>query len=359
MYSFVDFKSNLRTHKKMLIFILLIQIFSVNIIYFSYGLINHFSVKVNEAEGTSLHYEFEQYEEGMKVEKIQKFYSEVLPVIENKINYFYVLGFCDEKGISSSAGYKNGKYYLAENLKKMKIKGKLFSEAQLNNDEPVVMVSNDLLNDSGEIEVGDMVYKSIANFSTPDNMIIFPYKMLPEQAKIVYTSFYLKKPLLESEYNRIAMAVKRFLGHNVYFPEFDGIKNEADIRSYTGIIFVLFAMAIVCAINYCILFNYILECKRKNYAIIQTCGCNRKRAIGVYIMEMFIMLITTFITAIIIFDKVTRPISSNVFEYMDYYYGLKSYLEIGMIYLLVSMVSFYFMILRYSSKSLIKVLREG
>lgn len=369
-YLIKDFKTNFRTHKTMMISIILIQIVSVLIIYSSYGLVNHYKVKANEAEGTSLYYIIESFsDETAEFGQVELFFDEIFSKLERKLNYYYIIGSQDGIFMSSSVKYENGKYFASDELKKS-IKsmipsgqGDIFSESQLNNNENVIIATGDLCKYGEEMTFDGKNYKCIGEISTSvaklDKEVYFPFQTFPRSVGIYGMLLDLKKPLLESEYNFLVDAIHKYLGEEFYIPEFDGIQTQSDTRGYVGMITVLIALSVICAVNYCIIYNYILESKRKNYSIIQICGAGKRIAISTYFSEMVILLLTTFLIGVVVFDKLLRKWILNVFEYADYFYNCEVYLKLGVVYIVISAITFYIMILRYVSKPLIKVLREG
>ena len=220
----------------------MIQILSVIIIYSSYGIINHYNTKTEEVEGTSLSFMFTRSDEDvyLTLDEVKNFYDMIMPVIGNKLDYFFFMSWNTvndmRMSIECAVAYSDGKYDIAklyESNRGFITEGDMFSKDQLNSGEYVFVGCNTLFGIDDIISISGNDYKCVGIFSgdIPEDMIYVPYDVYPYTESINHTSFYLTKPLLESEYNYVHEAVENCFGDKLIIPEFDGIRNESDYRA--------------------------------------------------------------------------------------------------------------------------------
>ena len=330
--------------KKELLFVIMlifIQLLSVVVIFSSYGIINHYNTKTSEVEGSALSFRFEGNVEYC-VDEIYSFYGEILPKIERKLDRIFVLGKCNGYMIQSSAGYRNQKY----------TKGSFYSDLKGFTDETYtdkmyhVIVSEDLADE--EIILGDMKYDTVGihPVKTMDNMVCVPYTVLPEDAIYNFTSFFLTVPLTETEYNFISESMERNFGGKLTMPEFDGIANESEYRVYKNMILIIVAMVFMCGINYCIIYQYLIERNKKSFSVIRICGCTKGKAMAGYLIEMLTESLVMFGVGTLIFYKAIYPIITKYFEYAEYYYSGKVTAYILTAYVAVLFVVYFFEVKR-------------
>ena len=342
--------------KKELLFVMMlvfIQLISVIVIFSSYGIINHYNTKTKEVEGSTLRFGFECSEAMYCNEEIYSFYGEILPKIERKLDRIFVLGFSGKYRIQSSAGYKNNKY-----TKGSFYYGLAFSDETYDKQLCEVVVSKDLADE--EIVMGNKEYKTVGIHpeKTMREMVCVPFTVLPDDSKYVYTSFFLTVPLTESEYNFISESMERNFGGRIHMPEFDGIPNESEYRVYKNMILIIAAMVLMCGINYCIIYQYLIEQNKKSFAVLRICGCTRGKAMAGYLFEMLTESLLLFLIGAVIFYKAVYPIVNKYFEYAQFYYDKSVNVYFMVIYLAVLFLIYFIQVKRFVKESPSALIKE-
>lgn len=343
--------------KKELLFVMMlifIQLISVIVIFSSYGIINHYNTKTKEVEGSALHFGFECSESKYCNEEIYSFYGEILPKIERKLDRIFVLGFCGKYRIQSSAGYKNNKYIKGSFYKNLKE----FSDETYDKQLCEVIVSEDLADDS--IVFGNEEYKTVGIHpeKTMREMVCVPFTVLPYDARYDYISFFLTVPLTESEYNFISESMERNFGGRIHMPEFDGIPNESEYRVYKNMILIIAAMVLMCGINYCIIYQYLIEQNKKSFAVLRICGCTRGKAMAGYLFEMLTESLLLFLIGAVIFYNAVYPVVNKYFEYAQFYYDKSVNVYFMVIYLAVLFLIYFIQVKRFVKESPSALIKE-
>lgn len=351
----LNLKRLIKGERAIALLFLLVQLMSVITIFFSYGIINHFNTKVNEVEGISLKYHLgRQVDMHMNKEEVERFYEEIIPVIKNKVDYISIIGYTDESvGVQVSFGYEKNKLVVSPYLNSIAgnmVEGRMLSDEEINSDKNVAVVGTDILVENNMVRIGAEEYKviGVTGVAPCSDVIFVPFKAMPDNYnRIVNIGIYLEKPLLESEYNAMVKATRRNMGDKVKVPEFDGIKNTSFIRVYNDLIFVTVILIAVCALNYCIIYRYILEKRRRSFAIARICGCTRTKAIIIYMVELLLISFLTLLVGAITYLKFLLPKAVEYFEYIEYYHNTSNNIQIIIIYILSLLVVYMGLVTRF------------
>lgn len=364
---FNNIKSLIKTSKMFVFLLIFIQLMSVVVIFSTYGIINNYSVKLNEIEGSIYQYEIYSLEDDpyQKREDILAFYDNVLPVVEKKLRHFGVEGKTysnklEHGGMLLAYGeYREG--IICPSGIQKSLKGHNFTDEQVLNGEKVVIISQDFKyeNVGSYIDFDGEDYKLIKIYRGFDPyLVLFPFSALPKDAQIGVCYLTLNSPLTRTEHEAVYEISKRYLG-SVNFPEFDGIENESEYRVYRNMIFVLIAIVTICGINYCIIYQYLIKRNRSAFAVIRICGCKRGRAVFGYVLEMLIESAALFGIGMLIFKKwLLNGVIAKYFEYATYYYDTHTYWFCFAVYMAVLFVIYLIQIIGYVKVTPAKLMKE-
>lgn len=372
MFDFMkfDIKKMFSDKKILLILCILVQVVSVIVIILSYGVINHYNTKIDEPEGYELHYRFKRNKEYdtetqrsyLDMPNSRKFLDKVLPLIENKLDYFFVLGEYNGYILQSSTGYNRGIYTLSIQLKERVAlsSGEMFSEEEIRNGEKIIIAGTNMITNDDYIMLGDEKYKlkGVLKESGLSKAFFVPYGAIPDDANVRTLSFLLEKPLLKSEYDVIAETLRECFGDKVIIPEFDGIVNESNNRVYRDIIFVSVILMFVFAIDYCIIYRYILEKRRKLFAISRICGASKLKMSLVYMVELLSMSMITLIVGAFLFHNLILTRVRRIFEYIELYCDMDAYMMLSLIYMGILFVVYLFLIVKFVRKTPVSLMKE-
>lgn len=353
--------------------LVIIQAFSVIIIFSSYGIINHYNTKIDEVEGGSLMFELymplELYKQNGRpvrplytYEEVSSFFDEILPRIERKVDYIYAYGYTSDPQLmlETSAGYKKGRYTASRYFKKLfsQYDMESFTDEEYKNHEKVVFITS-AMEKTDTILLGNTEYKVVGVLPMKEFEAVFiPYTSYPEEIGLHLIKVFLKSPLTRTEYDFLKETGEKYFGERGEVSEFDGIENESDYRVYRNMIFIIIGMVVICGINYCIIYQYLIYRNRNAFAICRICGCTRGRAAFGYITELLVESAAMFVLGAFVFYKWILNIVDEYFEYAVFYYNRQIDIYIFAVYMGVLFIIYSVQIYNYVRKTPSKLIKE-
>lgn len=382
-YIFKDFQNMIKMEKFLVILLVCIQLMSTIVIYFSYGVTNHYNTQIGVTEGTDLAYTIQPInasEEYLSLDDIHTFHESIITLFEYKLEA--VIPMCSyecktEKNektafVLSTIKYIDGKYtagsthfydvVLPERGSDAYIyKDNEYIIEQFDSDNPVALVGGNLVTEENSILINETEFEIVGVFNK--NFLTFhiyiPYSQLPEDGEYQFVGLTLSKPLLETEYEELVSVVEQcFGGKAEVCEEFNGIRNENQYRVYRGIILILAIFVVMSGLNYCVIYTHLLDKRRRMLAASRICGCTRFKALIIYIVELLSISIVTLIVGLLIFIYAIMPNVKATFEYMEYYFNSEVYVKIALAYIGVLTISYLAIVLRYVKKTPVRLVKE-
>ena len=121
---------------------------------------------------------------------------------------------------------------------------------------------------------------------------------------------------------------------------------------YNTIIIISILIAILAAVNFAVLYRYILSRRTKTLAVFRMCGCTKFTALRMFLSECMFITVPLFALTTIIYDKFMLPKLGQHFEYIESAYSFKLYLLIFGIYIAATFVVLTVMISRFLGKTI-------
>ncbi len=358
----LNFRRLIRGERAMALLFVVVQLVSVIAIYFSYGIINHFNTKADATEGITTKYGFEAYhsegnEKFIEQKELKAFFNNIVPVLKNKIQAIFSMGITDDNiRVMTSFGYDDDKFTLSplldQTIRPTLISGRFFNEDELQTGAHVAVVGSKLFEGQDSLYIGSTEYKivGVIEHEAYTESAFVPYQAIPENCnEIFYFSIHLTKPLLETEYDTMVHYIDTYIGDKVPIPAFDGIKNPTFTRVYNDLLIVTAILIVVCAFNYCIIYRFILEKRRKTFAVSRICGCTRLKAVAIYMVELLMISLVTLGIAIFIYIKLLLPVADNYFEYIEYYHTSVDNIKIAITYIISLFAVYLILVTRFVS----------
>lgn len=162
---------------------------------------------------------------------------------------------------------------------------------------------------------------------------------------------HFEKTITWSQYNEVREMFEQSFGNAVTVSDLD-ISESENYYLYNTIIVISILIALLAAINFAVLYNYILFKRTKKLAVFRICGCTKTKAFTMFISECMMLMIPLFVVTTIIYDRLVLPKLGEHFEYIESAYSMKLYLLIFMIYIVTSVIVLSFMISGFLSKSI-------
>ena len=392
-YLFKNLKSFIKTEKMIFLLVLLCIVTSSFIINFSYGLYQNYNVvkKEETSDLTEMVITINNPDDVTKQKLKECIFSisdstnssmkmyVASPIIEpfyskqndpdqpwNAIMMYFV---AENGRIKHSASFE-------ENLKNNGnlVSGEYFNDAQETNGDKVAIVR---IIEDGQMDLGctkeittrvegekrwvqiqNKEYEVIGyhkQLATP----FFPFESLDEETTFQnWIGIVFKDSMTISEYQDIKNNFESIFGNSVSVPELD-IPESENYYLYNTITAISVLIALLAAINFSVLYKYILSKRTKTLAIFQLCGCTRSKILFLFISECMLIAIPLFTLTTVFYDKVVLPYLSKYFEYIEGAYNIKLYLLIFAIYIFSTIFVLLIMILRFLRKTINEARREN
>jgi ABC-type antimicrobial peptide transport system permease subunit len=197
-------------------------------------------------------------------------------------------------------------------------------------------------------------YKVLGRYSTlhdvQPNRLDISYYAAPDSMQIDSLSYYFEGFVPKKTFNEVTSLFKIEFGDNVTTNDPDDFL--VDEHSYYSTVMLISLMFIlVSAINFALLFRYILGVRNRSISIFRIEGCRRIKAVKMFAGEFALISLICFSVSTLVYNFAALPKLKNLFEYMDYIYSWKTYLIIFVMYMLVIMLTVIVMILRFIKKT--------
>lgn len=357
-YIFKNLKSFIRTERMIFSLMLICVVVSSFVIDFSYGLYQNYHVVKKEETGDLSEFEINFHNTDSKYASKEVLKDTMLSFsddLNNEISTYYIgvdvpelhdYGYC-----ACRVSIKDGKFaaneVFKENLERQGLSDSYFSDEQEANGEHVALVMED--------------NQFIERFVSDDETIIFqgsefkvigygglctvtvPFNSLKGDTVVNNITFVFDKFITRSQYDEIKEKMSNAFKDIADIPNLD-IPESEQYYLYNTVIIISVMIALLSAINFAVLYRYILSKRLKSLAIFRICGCSVGKALGIFLSECMIITIPVFTATTILYDKFILPILSKHFEYIESAYSFNLYLMIFAIYILSSLIVLIIMI---------------
>ena len=384
-YIVKNMHSFLKNEKMIFMLIILCVVTSSFIINFSYGLYQNYNVV--KAEETS---EFTEIpiiinnQEAITKAKVKECVFSISDKTNKAINMYLVFPiiepFYSQQFHDTNPWNRINLYFTAENgiikpstrfeenLKKNGnlIDGEYFNEAQEANGERVAIVELEngelsfgctkaittrIDGDKRWVEIQGKEYEVIG-YHTQMATPYFPFESLDETTNFQeLIDIVFKKPITISQYNEIKQNFELVFGDAVTVPDMD-IPESENYYLYNTIIIISILIAVLAAINFAVLYKYILSKRTKMLAIFRICGCTKLKVLSMFLMECMIIAIPLFAATTFIYDKFVLSQLGKHFEYIEDAYSFNLYVLISGIYIIATILVLILMINGFLRKTI-------
>ena len=377
---------DLKSYRMISILIVLNIIISAFVICFSYGIYQNYNVVINEGESSQRQlYIYPTSNKSlaessittkMVIDTVKSLSDETLKNVE---------GFSCDAIIPTSAmemsifvfsfAYDDGKFHGLEGI---------FTDEQYNSYENIVAINPMLRDENADVGIsvvgigswdanciGNAVSMEINDekFVIVDEISKYDFMSCPITAFYDNTPIRVQKDgwgfeitfktdISRTQYDDIVNAVALNMGDNAEVPEMD-ISPTTELFYYRTVLMISVLISILAAINFAVLYRFVLQKRIKTLTIFRRCGCTKKRIIFIYLCECMIIGLPLFALSMLLFDKIALPVLSEIFEYISLAYSPLLYSAIFGIYAVSSFAVLLIMIGTYISRHSITELKAG
>lgn len=201
-----------------------------------------------------------------------------------------------------------------------------------------VSLINEMMIDDHHILLQGETYQVVGEHGWADR-ILLPFASLDEKTVIDEYGLNLsfKQRMTHQQYDEVKAVVEQTLGDVAQVPA----KPELDrfLRNlYNTVLIIDILIAGIIALNFAILYQYIILRRKKEMGIFMLCGRNRKQSIIYFILESHSILIPSFIVGVIGYHYLLRPLISWLMPYVQDSYNFLSYATLTVAYLVMSVL---------------------
>ncbi len=268
-----------------------------------------------------------------------------------------------ERFIQLNTTLKDGKLVDYESTLKMIQDPKYRPPNEIPSDQPLMIVCRGDFPNGDKLKVGDMVefagisFQAVGFHNAVNSTVLID--TVPAELPVRGVYFGTKKMIT---YKKLSHLVEIFTKDS---PAYDTKADIGEIptaqteKFYNLNIYVSALIIVLAAINFSILFSYILETRRRSYAIMRMSGCTAAQGMRIYLTEILFSAVPVFLIAAGLYHLAVKLFLSKLFLYFDEIYTPMSYLMMFLIYLAGILLVFGTAIRRFTHVPPVEMKRKG
>lgn len=385
MYVFINIKNFIKNNTLMFVLLIIMELFSSLIILFSFGVYNHFGMQqvAKEFDTTLIRISFKQNSSLGEIKEVMGQVSDEILSQTSEIQLvssYYIDGSDTISECVTDTAYtytENGpliqnipsenmadilmymqynsetgmyeQYYKDYNVYSGHVReGRFFSNEDYQSSEKYMAYCRGAKGMNMNYEVGSTVifcgeeFEVIGRYATAfdphvaPNRLTFSYYSAPDSMEIGTVRYKFERFIPKDDFYTVASLFEDRFGDNITVntPE-DLLAIEHGYYSTVMLIAVLFI--VISAINFSILFSYILYVRNKSISVFRIEGCSRERAVRIFASEFALISSVCFVIGALVYNFILLPRLKPIFEYMDYTYSLSNYIAIFAAYMIIIM----------------------
>lgn len=184
------------------------------------------------------------------------------------------------------------------------------------------------------IEIGGNEYK-IIGVGSVGGLAEFPFSTVSGDTMLLSTIVYFDSYVATDVYDEIADIFSTYMGDRVEIDEAKTFDRDT-IYTYRTVVLISIFIALTAALNFMILYRYIMSSRKKETAIFRMLGLTPGRLSLMNLCEYIILTVPVFIIGMVIFAYVLLPRLSGYFMYMEASYSIYIYLFMFLIFVVMS-----------------------
>lgn len=366
-----------------IIFILLIisVITSSIVIFFAYGVYQNYNTILNYKEDDSYDdYIWVDYEntnsEYVTKEDLMNCLSEIDRIsngLQEQIVQYNVEGVLDDNSYEFKFIYSNGKFKVAEEFKEnLKEYGNLtegtyWSDYEEENGICVALISDpDVFGDisalssiryGSQLKIGGKIYDIIGKQAWNEKGAMFPFSTISDDQLLTSTFISFNSAVSVKTYNQIRNIFNNYMGDKAIFEEIKMLDKET-YYTYKTVILISVFIALIAAINFMILYRYIMSTRKRTTAIFRILGLTPAKLNFMNMSECIILIVPFFILGMVLYQTVFLPRLHTYFVYMQDAYTPFVYFLLFVIFISVSLIVIGIMLLVMSRKRILELIKD-
>ncbi len=366
-----------------IIFILLVisTITSAIVIFFSYGVYQNYNTILSYKEddlsddyiGINYVNTGSEYVTKRDLLNCLSEIDDISNELREQIIQYDVEGIIDNNSYEFKFLYCDGKFKVAEefkeNLKKYDnlTEGTYWSDYEEANGICVALISDpavfgeisalDSIKYVNQLKIGGKIYDIIGKQAWNEKGAMFPFSTVADEQLLTSTLISFNSAVSVKTYNQIRDVFNNYMGDKAVFEEIRTIDKDT-YYTYKTVILISVFIALIAAINFMILYRYIMSTRKRTTAIFRILGLTPAKLNFMNMSECIILIVPFFILGMVLYQTVFLPRLHTYFVYMQDAYTPFVYFLLFVIFISVSLIVIGIMLLVMSRKSILELIKD-
>lgn len=299
---------------------------SLQMMLTAYGLFGIYTIKKTAEEQNLSSLQF-TFSDAVTKQEFAEAIKKVPQELNDKILQYYITVELPQQNRSSSwkdldfhITVRNGKITIssqfAENTKDSGTIPEFFTEEQESNGELVALTSDFDLeslekfqSDGETIEVFGQTYQIIGKQRW--SLIMIPFSSLPDDTILSGESVSMYEPITKQDYDQLRTVLTRELDNRISFPDLN-IPDLNELYRYNTVLWVNLFIICASALNFALLYRYLMMKRRGELAVFRLCGLRKGKAALLYLGECIGLILPGTAVAFGCFHWLILPILAKV-----------------------------------------------
>lgn len=366
-----------------IIFILLVisTITSAIVIFFSYGVYQNYNTILSYKEddlsddyiGINYVNTGSEYVTKRDLLNCLSEIDDISNELREQIIQYDVEGIIDNNSYEFKFLYCDGKFKVAEefkeNLKKYDnlTEGTYWSDYEEANGICVALISDpavfgeisalDSIKYVNQLKIGGKIYDIIGKQAWNEKGAMFPFSTVADEQLLTSTLISFNSAVSVKTYNQIRDVFNNYMGDKAVFEEIRTIDKDT-YYTYKTVILLSVFIALIAAINFMILYRYIMSTRKRTTAIFRILGLTPAKLNFMNMSECIILIVPFFILGMVLYQTVFLPRLHTYFVYMQDAYTPFVYFLLFVIFISVSLIVIGIMLLVMSRKRILELIKD-
>lgn len=366
-----------------IIFILLVisTITSAIVIFFSYGVYQNYNTILSYKEddlsddyiGINYVNTSSEYVTKRDLLNCLSEIDDISNELREQIIQYDVEGIIDNNSYEFKFLYCDGKFKVAEefkeNLKKYDnlTEGTYWSDYEEANGICVALISDpavfgeisalDSIKYVNQLKIGGKIYDIIGKQAWNEKGAMFPFSTVADEQLLTSTLISFNSAVSVKTYNQIRDVFNNYMGDKAVFEEIRTIDKDT-YYTYKTVILISVFIALIAAINFMILYRYIMSTRKRTTAIFRILGLTPAKLNFMNMSECIILIVPFFILGMVLYQTVFLPRLHTYFVYMQDAYTPFVYFLLFVIFISVSLIVIGIMLLVMSRKRILELIKD-
>lgn len=366
-----------------IIFILLVisTITSAIVIFFSYGVYQNYNTILSYKEddlsddyiGINYVNTGSEYVTKRDLLNCLSEIDDISNELREQIIQYDVEGIIDNNSYEFKFLYCDGKFKVAEefkeNLKKYDnlTEGTYWSDYEEANGICVALISDpavfgeisalDSIKYVNQLKIGGKIYDIIGKQAWNEKGAMFPFSTVADEQLLTSTLISFNSAVSVKTYNQIRDVFNNYMGDKAVLEEIRTIDKDT-YYTYKTVILISVFIALIAAINFMILYRYIMSTRKRTTAIFRILGLTPAKLNFMNMSECIILIVPFFILGMVLYQTVFLPRLHTYFVYMQDAYTPFVYFLLFVIFISVSLIVIGIMLLVMSRKRILELIKD-